>query len=42
MANKPARIVGVDLEKTVFHLHGVDETGGIVVRVKLPRQDVLR
>jgi transposase len=34
-------IVGMDLGKNVFQVHGVDETGRIAVQRKLPRADVL-
>lgn len=33
--------LGIDIAKSVFQLHGVDEIGGIVIRKKLRRSAVL-
>jgi transposase len=33
--------VGIDIAKNVFQIHGVDETGGVVVRRQLRRRQVL-
>jgi transposase len=38
--SKPS-IVGIDLAKNVFQVHGVDEKGRIAVQKKLPRSEVL-
>lgn len=34
-------ILGIDIAKSVFQLHGVDEIGGVVIRKKLRRSAVL-
>lgn len=34
--------IGIDLAKSVFHVHGVDAVGQIVVRKKLRRAEVLK
>jgi transposase len=34
--------VGLDLAKSVFHVHGVDEPGRVVLRKQLRRREVLR
>ncbi len=31
------KVVGIDLAKNVFHLHGIDASGEVVVRKKLSR-----
>jgi transposase len=36
------KIVGLDIAKNVFQVHGVNEAGAVVVRRKLRRVDVLR
>jgi len=33
--------VGIDLAKNVFHVHGVDQRGKVVVQKRLRRQQVL-
>ena len=33
--------VGIDLAKNVFHVHGVDERGGVVIKKKLNRNQIL-
>ena len=33
--------IGIDIAKNVFQIHGVDETGGVVVRRQLRRRQVL-
>ncbi len=33
--------IGIDIAKNVFQIHGVDETGGVVVLRKLRRRQVL-
>ena len=33
--------VGLDLAKTVFQVHGADSAGGVVLRKKLRRDQVL-
>ncbi len=33
--------IGLDLAKNVFQVHGIDETGGSVVRRQLRRRQVL-
>lgn len=38
---KEVSIVGLDLAKRVFQVHGVDERGGVVVQKRLSRSDVL-
>ena len=37
-----ASIIGIDLAKSVFQVHGVDTAGGVVIRKKLRRAEVLR
>ena len=36
------KVIGLDIAKHVFQVHGVNETGKVVVRRKLRRADVLR
>src|SRR5262245_22486389 len=36
------KVVGLDIAKNVFQLHGVNEAGAVIVRRKLRRADVLR
>ena len=38
---KKARTIGLDLAKNVFQVHGADEAGGVVFRVKLRRDKLL-
>ena len=33
--------IGIDLAKTVFQVHGVDERGKVVLRKQLKRKDLL-
>jgi transposase len=33
--------IGLDIAKNVFQAHGIDETGGVVVRRQLRRRQVL-
>ena len=35
-------VIGLDLAKNVFQLHGVDDAGQVVVRKALRRKDLLR
>ena len=35
------KVIGLDIAKHVFQVHGVNETGKVVVRRKLRRADVL-
>ena len=35
-------VIGLDIAKNVFQVHGVDETGQVVLRRRLRRCDVLR
>lgn len=35
------RVIGIDLAKSVFHLHGVDSEGHVVMRKKLSRSKLL-
>lgn len=37
----PITTLGIDLAKSVFQLHGVDEAGRIIIRKKLRRNAVL-
>ncbi len=30
--------IGLDVAKSVFHLHGIDAAGGVVIRRQLKRQ----
>lgn len=34
-------MIGLDIAKSVFHLHGVDATGAVVLRKRLRRRDVV-
>ena len=34
-------ILGLDIAKSVFHVHGVDANGQVILRQQLKRQDVL-
>jgi hypothetical protein len=36
------KIIGLDIAKNVFHVHGVDEAGQPALRRKLRRAEVLR
>jgi len=36
------KVIGLDIAKTVFQVHGVDDAGQPVLRRKLRRTDVLR
>ena len=36
------KVIGLDIAKNVFQVHGVNEAGEVVVRRKLRRSDVLR
>ena len=36
------KVIGLDIAKNVFQVHGVDEGGRPVLRRKLRRADVLR
>ncbi len=36
------KLIGVDLAKNVFQLHGVDHTEQVVLRRRLKREDCLR
>lgn len=38
---KKISIIGLDLAKRVFQVHGVDDQGQVVVRKQLPRSEVL-
>ena len=35
-------VIGLDLAKNVFQVHGINEDGDIVVRKQLKRREVLR
>ena len=39
---KKISVIGLDLAKNVFQVHGVNEEGGVVVRKSLKRSEVLR
>lgn len=39
---KELNVVGIDLAKSVFHVHGTDSTGKVCVRRKLNRSSVLK
>ena len=41
-AEMTMKVIGLDIAKHVFQVHGVNETGEVVVRRKLRRADVLR
>jgi transposase len=41
-AGKMIKIIGLDIAKTVFQVHGIDETGQPALRRKLRRAEVLR
>jgi transposase len=41
-AEMTMKVIGLDIAKHVFQVHGVNETGKVVVRRKLRRADVLR
>lgn len=34
---KHLRVLGIDIAKQIFHVVGMDETGNIVLRKRLPR-----
>jgi transposase len=36
------KVIGLDIAKNVFQVHGIDEAGRPVLRRKLRRADVLR
>ena len=36
-----ATTIGIDLAKSVFHVHGIDATGAVVIKKKLRRAQVL-
>jgi hypothetical protein len=36
------RVIGLDIAKNVFQVHGEDERGQVVLRRKIRRRDVLR
>ena len=38
---KDIKVIGIDLAKTVFHIHGIDSKGRRVLRKKLKRAEVL-
>ena len=38
---KQISTIGLDIAKSVFQVHGIDETGGVVVRRQLKRRRVL-
>lgn len=40
--NKTVNMIGLDLAKNVFQVHGVDETGTVVLRKQLRRSGVLK
>jgi transposase len=41
-AEMTVKVIGLDIAKNVFQVHGVNEAGEVVVRRKLRRSDVLR
>ena len=38
---KSARIIGLDLAKNVFQVHGIDESGEVMIRKQLKRHQML-
>ena len=38
---KAVKVLGIDLAKDVFHLHGVDENGRVVLRKRLRRRELM-
>jgi transposase len=36
-SSKPVKTIGIDLAKSIFHLHGVDNQGKVVMRKRLSR-----
>jgi len=41
-ADMTVKVIGLDIAKNVFQVHGVNEAGEVVVRRRLRRSDVLR